>query len=110
MSVRASRSPSAIACSGLMYPGDPIGWPAWVSVRLPAALMARAMPKSATIACVPESRMFSGLMSRWMIPCPWAKARASATSRAMWSASSSGSLRSRSKRCRSDSPSTYGMT
>jgi len=43
-------------------------------------------------------------------PLSVAKARASATSRAMWSASSSGSLRSRSKRCRNDSPSTYGMT
>src|SRR6266576_1227260 len=83
---------------------------AWVSVRLPAALIARAMPKSATIACSPERRMFSGLMSRWMIPWPWAKASASATSRAIWSAVSRGSFRSRSSRCRSDSPSTYGMT
>src|SRR5712691_7355872 len=49
MSVRASRSPNAIACSGLMYPGEPIGWPAWVSVRLPAALIARAISAAGSL-------------------------------------------------------------
>ena len=35
----------------------------------PALLAASAMPKSATSALPSCSRMFSGLMSRWMTPC-----------------------------------------
>ena len=35
----------------------------------PACCTASAMPKSATSACPSCSRMFSGLMSRWMTPC-----------------------------------------
>ena len=41
-------------------------------VLSPAAVMARATPKSATTASSPSSRMFSGLMSRWMTPWAWA--------------------------------------
>jgi hypothetical protein len=33
-----------------MYPGDPIDCPVCVSETFPAALIARAMPKSATTA------------------------------------------------------------
>ena len=68
--------------------------------------IARAIPKSATTACPAEMRMFSGLMSRWTTPCSWAYSRASATSRAMVRASSTGSSCSRASRSRSDSPST----
>src|SRR5213594_2561023 len=38
MSVRASRSPNAIACSGLMYPGQPIGSPGYMSPEQAMAL------------------------------------------------------------------------
>jgi hypothetical protein len=48
-----------------MYIGVPIAIPVSVSFEPPAAVIARAMPKSATTACPAESRMFSGLMSRW---------------------------------------------
>ena len=75
--------------------------PTWVSFSfsLTAALTARAMPKSASSAWPPSSRMFSGLMSRWITPRPWAYCSASATSRVMRSASSRGSCFSRSSRC-----------
>ena len=63
---RAVISFSAVACSGLMYCGVPSESP--VSVMRPpaAALTASAMPKSITIARPSCSRMFSGLMSRWI--------------------------------------------
>ena len=42
-------------------------------IRVPPALLtASAMPKSATSARPSCSRMFSGLMSRWMTPWRWA--------------------------------------
>ncbi len=68
------------------------------------------MPKSLTTGCPACSRIFSGLMSRCTIPSPWAYARASATSRMILSASSSGSCFSAVRRSRRDSPLTYGMT
>ena len=46
---------------GLGHPGAAGGW-----------LTASAIPKSATSACPSCSRMFSGLMSRWITPCRWA--------------------------------------
>ena len=93
-----------------MYAGVPITSPALVSASGSTdSWMARAIPKSATTACPPVSRMFSGLMSRWMTPCACAYPSAAATSRAMPSASSTGSCFSRARRARSDSPSTYGM-
>ena len=51
-----------------MYAGVPTVTPVWVSLSPLAALTALAIPKSATIACPDSSRMFSGLMSRWMTP------------------------------------------
>src|SRR4029079_13400117 len=63
MSVRASIFFSPLACSGLMYAGVPIDIPVCVRDSSPPC-MARAMPKSATIACPSIRRMFSGLMSR----------------------------------------------
>jgi hypothetical protein len=56
-----------------------------------------AIPKSATRACPPCSRMFSGLMSRCTTPRPCAYESASATSVARRTASATGSWRSRSK-------------
>ena len=41
---------SPIACSGLMYVGVPSVMPVCVSFSSPIALIACAMPKSATIA------------------------------------------------------------
>ena len=55
-----------------MYVGVPIAIPVAVSRVPPAAEMARAMPKSVITAVSPESRMFSGLMSRWTTPWLWA--------------------------------------
>ena len=79
-----------------------------VAVRCspPAASIARAIPKSATTAWPSSRRMFSGLMSRWTIPCRCAASRASATSRAIRTASPTGSWCSRVSRSRSDSPAT----
>ena len=57
-----------------------------------------------------RDRMFSGLISRWTTPFRCASPRASATSPAIWSASSTGNAPSRVSRCRSDSPETYGIT
>ena len=90
--------------------GVPITVPVCVSRVSPAAVIARAMPKSATTAVSPISRMFSGLMSRWITLWLCAYVRALATSEAIRSVSGSGSIFSRSRRPRSDSPSTYGMT
>ena len=53
---------------GAMYAGVPRMNPASVSVCMPAFEIARAMPKSATTAWFPDRRIFSGLMSRWMMP------------------------------------------
>ena len=89
--------------------------PAWVSVTLSdpswvrEALIALAMPKSVTTAAPPESRMFSGLMSRWITPSPWAKASARATSRSRLTASPRGSRAPVASRARNDSPRTNGM-
>jgi hypothetical protein len=88
-----------------MYAGVPTESPVSVSPDGPAALTARAIPKSVTIACPDARRMFSGFTSRWTIPRQWAYARASPTSWAMRSASSIGIWRSRVSRSRSDSPS-----
>ncbi len=63
-SLRASLPPSPCACSGLMYAAVPIGSPRAVSELPLASPIARAMPKSETIAWPLERRMFSGLMSR----------------------------------------------
>ena len=51
-----------------MYCGVPSESPVWVMRCPPACCTASAMPKSATSAWPPCSRMFSGLMSRWMMP------------------------------------------
>jgi hypothetical protein len=72
MSLRAVISRSPIACSGDMYCGVPMDMPVSVMRVPPALLAASAMPKSATSAAPSCSRMFSGLMSRWMTPWRWA--------------------------------------
>ena len=63
---------SPAACSGAMYAGVPTAVPSCVSVAPAgfscAAAIALAMPKSATTAVRPESRMLSGLMSRCTTP------------------------------------------
>ena len=58
-----------------MYAGVPTARPVSVSCAPPAALTARAIPKSATTACPLWSRMFSGLMSRCTTPwrCAYAE-------------------------------------
>ena len=71
-SLRPSSRRSALACSGLMYKGVPNVMPVPVSRSPPAASSAWATPKSASTQCSPESRMFSGLTSRWTMPCRWA--------------------------------------
>ena len=75
-----------------------------------AAAIALAIPKSVTTAAPPESRMFSGLMSRWTIPSACAAASARETSRTIETTSATGSA----PRCficsRSDSPCTNGIT
>ena len=68
MSLSGVTSLLPIACSGDMYVGVPTAIPVRVSVSPPATDTARAIPKSATIAPLASSRMFSGLMSRWMTP------------------------------------------
>ncbi len=93
-----------------MYVGVPTVIPVCVSVSPPAIVTARAIPKSASIAREPSSRMFSGLMSRWMTLRAWAKSSASATWRVMSIASSIGSCDRSSSRSRSDLPSTNGIT
>ena len=65
-SLRPSTCPAPVACSGLIYAGVPTDMPDSVSRSPPAAVIARPIPKSTTIACPSLSRMFSGLMSRWM--------------------------------------------
>jgi hypothetical protein len=67
-SVRASMARSPIACSGLMYCGVPSESPVCVMRAPPALCTASAMPKSATSALPSCSRIFSGLMSRWITP------------------------------------------
>ena len=66
-----------------MYAGVPIATPVAVSRESAPSWIARAMPKSVTIArpLSLSRRMLSGLMSRWITPRPCAYASASATSR-----------------------------
>ncbi len=71
MSLRPSRLSSPLACSGLMYVGVPTIMPVAVSLDA-TSLSARATPKSATSTSFPDSRMLSGLMSRWTTPWAWA--------------------------------------
>ena len=69
-SARWSTCGSAAACSGAMYAGVPSATPSEVSVEpFAESLTAFATPKSVTIACWPEMRMLSGLMSRCTTPC-----------------------------------------
>ena len=110
MSERPSTSGAALACSGLMYAGVPICTPDEVIHSFVAAcVIARAIPKSATSTSLPRRRMFSGFTSRCTTSEECAYANATATSRAMRSASPIGSCRSRSSRARSVSPSTYDI-
>ena len=106
---RTSRRPLPVDCSGLMYCGVPRYEPGRV-VRGAAESSASAMPKSATSACPSCSRMFSGLMSRWITPARCAASSALATSSAMRTASSTDRCCSRAMRWRSEPPATYGMT
>ncbi len=69
-SLRPSISRSPAHCSGLMNAGVPIAVPVAVSRESLPCVIARAMPKSVTIArpLSLSRRMLSGLMSRWMTP------------------------------------------
>jgi hypothetical protein len=85
--------------------------PACVRFSSEVAVMARAMPKSATLTCPLEvMSTLAGFTSRWTTPLRWANPRAAATSEVM-SAARSGcrgpSARTMSARVR---PSTYSMT
>jgi hypothetical protein len=53
-----------------MYIGVPSTAPLRVSAGDDSTRCAR--PKSATFGCSPETRMLSGLRSRWMMPFSWA--------------------------------------
>ena len=79
MSLRGSAA-SPLACSGEKYVAVPITEPSCVRPSSWPASIARAMPKSATLA-TPSSvmRMFAGFTSRWTTPLRCAKASASAT-------------------------------
>ena len=58
--------------------------PVWVRFSSAEAVMARAIPKSATFTWPAlVIMMLPGLMSRWTTPLWWAKPRAAATSAAM---------------------------
>jgi len=79
MSARVSTSsPENSACSGAMYSGVPIIWRNSVNSVFSVSrwFVAFAMPKSITFGTgLPScrvTRMFDGLMSRWMIPFWWA--------------------------------------
>ena len=72
-------------------------------------LMAFAMPKSVTTAAPPDSRMFSGLMSRCTTPSACAYASARATSRRIPVDSANVSGPPFAIRPRSDSPFTNGI-
>ena len=61
--------------------------PERVSRSLPDAHTARAMPKSSSTAPCGEMTTFSGLTSRWMMPCPCACSSASSRSSATRSVS-----------------------
>ena len=110
-SARASTS-SPTACSGAMYAGVPSDVPTCVSVPPGASVFetssALAIPKSVTTAVPEEMSTFSGLMSRWTIPCPCAYASACATFRRMPMPSPSGT-RPTLKRARNESPRTKGI-
>ena len=70
-SVRASTL-APITCSGDMYFSVPTIEP-WVRVASPTSVM-RATPKSPSLTRpFGSSITFAGLMSRWMMPCSWAK-------------------------------------
>ena len=94
-----------------MYAGVPSENPVCVMRSLPASRIARAIPKSSTIAC-PERAMstFSGFTSRWMMPHECEYESASAIWLVMRSASAIGKGLSRVSRSRSVSPSIAGMT
>ena len=76
MSARRSIA-SPRACSGAMYSGVPAMIPL---CEMLASSTARANPKSVifTRPVPPSSRMFPGLMSRWMRSVAWAAANPSA--------------------------------
>ena len=77
-SVRASTL-APITCSGDMYFSVPTIDP-WVRVASPPSVM-RATPKSPSLTRpFGSSITFAGLMSRWMMPCSWAKLSALSSS------------------------------
>src|SRR5207249_3842538 len=97
------------ACSGAMYIGVPAIRPDCVKL---ASSTARARPKSLILTrSTPfSSRMFAGLMSRWIFPIAWAAARPCAICTPMRSTSNGSSGPTRSSLCCSVSPATYSMT
>ena len=77
MSERASAS-AVVAISGAMYATVPSMLPV---EDIDTSEAARARPKSVTLAGPSlGTRMFSGLMSRWMTPTRWAARSASSVS------------------------------
>ena len=63
----------AITCSGAMYAGVPIPWPASVRCSVGWRTRLRAMPKSASkVTPSSVSRMLPGFTSRWTTPSRWA--------------------------------------
>ncbi len=124
-SLRASASfPSS--CSGDMYWKVPTIVPSavsgcamvgdWVSAAIdtpllgaPASPVARARPKSISLAPLLVSMMFPGLRSRWITPARWARSSASAICPPSLTTSAVGSA-PRVSRCASVSPSTSSIT
>jgi len=103
---------SPAACSGLMYTGVPTAIPSPVLPGPGSVAIARAMPKSASMArpVARSSSTFSGLTSRCTTPAPPAASSAAATSATMRDAVSGWSRRSRVSRSRRLSPSTWSIT
>ncbi|OLC45933.1 MAG: hypothetical protein AUH68_03685 [Gemmatimonadetes bacterium 13_1_40CM_4_69_5] len=109
-SLRASTSGNPAACSGLMYSSVPTTKPLRVTRSSPEVAIARAIPKSTSVAPVSPRTMLSGLMSRCARPAPWACVSTSSTSQAVRHARSTPSRCSRRSTCRSVSPGTNGIT
>ena len=85
--------------------------PTWVRFSSEVALMARAMPKSATFTSpFWSTRTLPGFTSRWTTPLRWANPRAAATSAPMSAARSGCSGPSERRIDDRVRPSTYSMT
>jgi len=82
-----------------------------VEVSVWPGASSRAIPKSSTFASpAPVTRMFSGLMSRWMMPAWWAASSAEAICSASRRRSARCGTGVRDSQRGSDTPSMYSIT